>query len=184
MIWASSVRGAVEKGLLVKGGGHAMAAGITIERGNLGCAARSSGRRSRGYRASRLRENQSLSIDGALAASGATVALYEALQKAGPYGSAHPQPSLALPHHVLADVRGVEADHVRCTLRVGRFHSGSHAIAFRAAKAILDASCSAISAAVCMWPEIFLSTIGMFLFLPKSRFWMRLCLFKKLHGFI
>lgn len=30
------VRGAVEKGLLVKGGGHAMAAGITIERGNLG----------------------------------------------------------------------------------------------------------------------------------------------------
>src|SRR5690606_23384211 len=106
------VRGAMERGLLVKGGGHAMAAGITIERGNLG-ALRAYLEEESAHIVSRLRENQSLSIDGALAASGATVSLYEALQKAGPYGSAHPQPILALPHHILADVRGVGRDHVR-----------------------------------------------------------------------
>ncbi|UWF58164.1 single-stranded-DNA-specific exonuclease RecJ [Brucella sp. 2716] len=126
------VRGAVEKGLLVKGGGHAMAAGITIERGNLG-ALRAYLEEEAVDIVSRLRENQSLSIDGALAASGATVALYEALQKAGPYGSAHPQPLLALPHHVLADVRGVGRDHVRVTLR-GADGKRVNAIAFRAAE--------------------------------------------------
>ncbi|SPU72318.1 single-stranded-DNA-specific exonuclease RecJ [Brucella suis] len=126
------VRGAVEKGLLVKGGGHAMAAGITIERGNLG-ALRAYLEEEAADIVSRLRENQSLSIDGALAASGATVALYEALQKAGPYGSAHPQPLLALPHHVLADVRGVGRDHVRVTLR-GADGKRGNAIAFRAAE--------------------------------------------------
>ncbi|SUW24634.1 single-stranded-DNA-specific exonuclease RecJ [Brucella abortus] len=126
------VRGAVEKGLLVEGGGHAMAAGITIERGNLG-ALRAYLEEEAADIVSRLRENQSLSIDGALAASGATVALYEALQKAGPYGSAHPQPLLALPHHVLADVRGVGRDHVRVTLR-GADGKRVNAIAFRAAE--------------------------------------------------
>ena len=126
------VRGAMERGLLVKGGGHAMAAGITIERGNLG-ALRAYLEEESAHIVSRLRENQSLSIDGALAASGATVSLYEALQKAGPYGSAHPQPILALPHHILADVRGVGRDHVRVTLR-GADGKRVNAIAFRAAE--------------------------------------------------
>ncbi|KAB2669406.1 single-stranded-DNA-specific exonuclease RecJ [Ochrobactrum sp. LMG 5442] len=126
------VRGAMDRGLLVKGGGHAMAAGITIERGNLG-ALRAYLEEEAAHIVSRLRENQSLSIDGALAASGATVSLYEALQKAGPYGSAHPQPILALPHHILADVRGVGRDHVRVTLR-GADGKRVNAIAFRAAE--------------------------------------------------
>lgn len=126
------VRGAMERGLLVKGGGHAMAAGITIERGNLG-ALRAYLEEESAHIVSRLRENQSLSIDGALAASGATVSLYEALQKAGPYGSAHPQPILALPHHILADARGVGRDHVRVSLR-GADGKRVNAIAFRAAE--------------------------------------------------
>ena len=126
------VRGAMERGLLVKGGGHAMAAGITIERSNLG-ALRAYLEEESAHIVSRLRENQSLSIDGALAASGATVSLYEALQKAGPYGSAHPQPILALPHHVLVDVRGVGRDHVRVALR-GADGKRVNAIAFRAAE--------------------------------------------------
>ncbi|MFQ0813183.1 single-stranded-DNA-specific exonuclease RecJ [Brucella anthropi] len=126
------VRGAIERGLLVKGGGHAMAAGITIERANLG-ALRAYFEEESAHIVSRLREDQSLSIDGALAASGATVSLYEALQKAGPYGSAHPQPILALPHHVLADVRGVGRDHVRVSLR-GADGKRVNAIAFRAAE--------------------------------------------------
>lgn len=126
------VRGAVEKGLLVKGGGHAMAAGITIERGKLG-ALRAYLEGESADTVARLRENQSLSIDGAVAASGATVSLYESLQKAGPFGSAHPQPVLALPHHVLADVRTVGRDHVRVVLR-GADGKRVNAIAFRVAE--------------------------------------------------
>ncbi len=126
------VRGAVERGLLVKGGGHAMAAGVTVERGKLG-ALRAYFEEEAAEAVARLRENQNLSIDGALAASGATATLYEALQKAGPYGSAHPQPVLALPHHILADVRGVGRDHVRAVLR-GADGKRVNAIAFRAAE--------------------------------------------------
>ncbi len=126
------VRGAVERGLLVKGGGHAMAAGVTVERGKLG-ALRAYFEAEAAEAVARLRENQNLSIDGALAASGATATLYEALQKAGPYGSAHPQPVLALPHHILADVRGVGRDHVRAVLR-GADGKRVNAIAFRAAE--------------------------------------------------
>ncbi|QWK76750.1 single-stranded-DNA-specific exonuclease RecJ [Ochrobactrum sp. BTU1] len=126
------VRGAMERGLLVKGGGHAMAAGITIERGKLG-ALRAYLEEESADTVARLRENQSLSIDGAVAASGATVSLYESLQKAGPFGSAHPQPVLALPHHILADVRLVGRDHVRVALR-GADGKRVNAIAFRVAE--------------------------------------------------
>lgn len=126
------VRGAMERGLLVKGGGHAMAAGITIERGKLG-ALRAYLEEESADIVARLRENQSLSIDGAVAASGATVSLYESLQKAGPFGSAHPQPVLALPHHILADVRLVGRDHVRVALR-GADGKRVNAIAFRVAE--------------------------------------------------
>ncbi|WP_313028406.1 single-stranded-DNA-specific exonuclease RecJ [Brucella pseudogrignonensis] len=126
------VRGAMERGLLVKGGGHAMAAGITIERGKLG-ALRAYLEEESADTVARLRENQSLSIDGAVAASGATVSLYESLQKAGPFGSAHPQPVLALPHHILADARLVGRDHVRVALR-GADGKRVNAIAFRVAE--------------------------------------------------
>lgn len=126
------VRGAMERGLLVKGGGHAMAAGITIERGKLG-ALRAYLEEESADTVARLRENQSLSIDGAVAASSATVSLYESLQKAGPFGSAHPQPVLALPHHILADVRLVGRDHVRVALR-GADGKRVNAIAFRVAE--------------------------------------------------
>ena len=126
------VRNAVDKGLLIKGGGHAMAAGITIERGKLG-AFRAFLEEESADSVARLRQNQSLSVDGAVAASGATVSLHESLQKAGPFGSGHPQPVLALPHHVLADVRGVGRDHVRVALR-GADGKRVNAIAFRAAE--------------------------------------------------
>lgn len=126
------VRLGVEQGLLVKGGGHAMAAGITIEREKLG-ALRSFLEEEAGARVKSLRDNQSLAVDGALAASGATIQLYEALQKAGPYGSGHAQPVLALPHHILADVRTVGRDHVRAVLK-GADGKRVNAIAFRVAE--------------------------------------------------
>ncbi|WP_309084931.1 single-stranded-DNA-specific exonuclease RecJ [Chelativorans sp.] len=126
------VREAVSEGLLVKGGGHAMAAGITVERGKLGALRAFFEENAAGVVAS-LREAESLKIDAALSADGATLDLLETLEAAGPYGSGHPAPVLALPRHRLVDAKLVGNGHVRADLRS---HSGAklQAIAFRAAE--------------------------------------------------
>ncbi|MEP7455159.1 single-stranded-DNA-specific exonuclease RecJ [Phyllobacterium sp. SB3] len=124
------VRAAVEKGLLVKGGGHAMAAGITVEREKMG-ALRAFFEEQATEMVGQLRENASLAIDGALSAAGATVPLYETMEKAGPFGSGHPQPVLVLPHHRLVDARSVGTSHVKVTL-AGADGKRINAIAFRA----------------------------------------------------
>jgi single-stranded-DNA-specific exonuclease len=129
------VREAVARGLLVKGGGHAMAAGITVERARLGelraffedWAAGDVGR---------LRGEERLEIDAALSAEGAGFDLLDLIESAGPYGSGHAQPLLVLPRHTLADVRQAGAAHIRADLRSpagGRLQ----AIAFRAVESDL-----------------------------------------------
>ncbi len=125
------VRAAVEEGILLKGGGHGMAAGLTVERANLG--------RLRSFfeeRASKtvpgLVAAHTLKIDGAVGASGATLALIDQLESAGPYGAGHAQPVLALPAHRIRDCRMVGTSHVKVTLEAT---DGSRldGIAFRAA---------------------------------------------------
>ena len=126
------VRDAVSEGLLVKGGGHAMAAGITVERKKLG-ALRAFFEEKAASAVSLLREAESLKIDAALSADGATLELLDTLEAAGPYGSGHPAPMLALPRHRLVDAKLVGNGHIRADLRS---LSGSRlqAIAFRAAE--------------------------------------------------
>jgi len=125
------VRGALDEGLLVKGGGHAMAAGLTVERGNLGRLRTFFEERAQKGVAS-LVSNQSLKIDGALGASGATLELIDQLETAGPYGSGHPQPIFAVPMHRLADSRLVGASHIKVTLEAAD-RARLEGIAFRAA---------------------------------------------------
>jgi single-stranded-DNA-specific exonuclease len=124
------VREAAERGLIVKGGGHAMAAGITVEREKLG-ALRAFFEERASADVFRLRDEESLAIDAALAAEGATTALLDTLEKAGPFGSGHVAPVFVLPRHRIVDVRLVGASHIRVDLRSdggGRIQ----AIAFRA----------------------------------------------------
>jgi single-stranded-DNA-specific exonuclease len=129
------VRAAVEQGLLLKGGGHAMAAGLTLERGKLG-ALRAFFEEKAVERVPALVSNHALKLDGALSASGATVDLFDQLEKAGPYGSGHPQPIFALPAHRLKDARLVGTAHVKLTLEAA---DGTRldGIAFRAADTAL-----------------------------------------------
>jgi single-stranded-DNA-specific exonuclease len=94
------VRRAHEAGLIVKGGGHAMAAGITVERTKLGDL-RAFFEKEASEQVGNLREASTLEIDGAIAASGATIALLEEMERAGPYGSGHPAPVIVLPNHRL-----------------------------------------------------------------------------------
>lgn len=125
----SAVRAALEAGVIVKGGGHAMAAGLTVEIAKL-VELRSFLEEKLAAAVANAVEN-SLQIDGALTASGATVDLIELLEQAGPYGSAHPAPVFAFPAHkvVYADPAG--SDHIRCTL-VSADGTRIKAIAFRA----------------------------------------------------
>lgn len=124
------VRAAADAGLIVKGGGHAMAAGITVEREKLG-ALRAFFEEQAAADVFRLQDEEALQIDAALAAEGATLDLLDALEKAGPFGAGHVAPVFALPRHRLVDARLVGASHIRVDLQS---ESGGRvqAIAFRA----------------------------------------------------
>jgi single-stranded-DNA-specific exonuclease len=126
------VRAAVDSGLLLKGGGHAMAAGLTVERANLG-RLRAFFEEEAARSVPTLIANHVLKVDGALSASGATVELFDQLEQAGPYGSGHPQPVFAIPSHRLKDARLVGTAHVKITLEAA---DGTRldGIAFRAAE--------------------------------------------------
>lgn len=131
------VREAVETGLLLKGGGHAMAAGLTVETGRLG-ALRTFFEENAATTVAQLSASHRLQIDGALAASGATLDLVDMIERAGPYGAGHPQPVFVIPGHTLTDARIVGQNHIRLTLS-GPDGSRINGIAFRAADTDLGA---------------------------------------------
>jgi len=110
------VRLAVEQGLLEKGGGHAMAAGITIKREKLG-PFRSFLEEHLTDTVSELMESRLLKIDGALSARGVDEAFFDRLESAGPYGAGHSQPVFALPGHRITHASVVGVNHVRFSLR-------------------------------------------------------------------
>jgi single-stranded-DNA-specific exonuclease len=126
-----AVRRAVREGLLVKGGGHAMAAGITLRKDAL-AAFRAFLEEALAPDVDAARRETALKIDGAISAGGADVGLVELLARAGPFGAGNPEPVLALPAHTLAYVDPVGENHIRARLKSdgGKFVS---AIAFRAA---------------------------------------------------
>jgi len=129
------VREAAVRGLIVKGGGHAMAAGITVERARLGDL-RAFFEEWAAGEVARLRAEEMLEVDAALSAEGATFDLLDLIDSAGPYGSGHAQPLLVLPRHTLADLRPVGANHLRADLR-SQAGGRIQAMAFRATETAL-----------------------------------------------
>jgi single-stranded-DNA-specific exonuclease len=136
-----TVRRAVQEGLLLKGGGHAMAAGVTLKKDALG-AFRAFLEDTLAAPVEAARRERALLIDGAVSAGGFNPALVGLLSRAGPYGAGNPEPLLALPAHTLVYADPVGESHIRARLRSG---DGKfvNAIAFRAAgqtlgKALLE----------------------------------------------
>jgi single-stranded-DNA-specific exonuclease len=125
----SAVREASESGLIEKGGGHAMAAGLTVLKERLGDL--------RGFFEERLgpqvqgAQDRALSIDAALTAGAATLELIELLEQAGPYGTAHPSPVFAFPAHRVLYADPAGSDHIRCTIGAAD-GKRMKAVAFRA----------------------------------------------------
>jgi len=129
----SAVRQAVEAGLAVKGGGHAMAAGITLAPGQEGAFASFIGERLASGVAS-SREAEALLIDAAISAGGANPRLLAEIDQAGPFGAGCPEPVFVLPAHRLTEVIEVGAGgHLRIKLRSGD-GATIGGIAFRAAR--------------------------------------------------
>ncbi len=126
-----AVLAAKEHGLLVAGGGHAMAAGLTIAHDQIDAFA--------AFLDTLLAERiaaaqgaRALLLDALVAPGGITPALVEALEEGGPYGMGWPAPRVAA-----GPVRIVEADivgsgHVRAIL-AGDDGRSFKAVAFRAA---------------------------------------------------
>ena len=124
------VRATVDEGLLIKGGGHAMAAGLTVERSKLG-AMRAFFEEHAGSAVLDIAAGAALKIDGALSASGATLELIDLIEQAGPYGSGHSQPVFVLPSHKILDARQVGVNHIKVSIE-GLDRTRLEAIAFRA----------------------------------------------------
>jgi single-stranded-DNA-specific exonuclease len=125
----AAIKAAAEQGILVKGGGHAMAAGLTIAQSNLG--------RFRAFMEERLsgptadaRMRFAIAIDGALSARAASLDLLDLLERAGPFGTGNPSPVFAFPAHRVVYADGAGSDHVRCTVE-GNDGAKLKAIAFR-----------------------------------------------------
>ncbi|MFM2302409.1 MAG: single-stranded-DNA-specific exonuclease RecJ [Pseudomonadota bacterium] len=127
----AAIIAAREAGLLVAGGGHAMAAGLTVAPGQLEALGEWLDDRL-GTAVSAAMANQSLLLDLAVAPGGLRPSLVEAMESAGPYGMGWPGPRVAVGPVRLVKVDLVGTDHVRMIAR-GDDGASFKAIAFRAA---------------------------------------------------
>jgi single-stranded-DNA-specific exonuclease len=125
------------EGLIARGGGHRMAAGVSLSRGQLEPAMARLGEllASQGADAPRAR---SLRVDGLVAPGGATPELALRIAAAGPYGAGAPAPRLALAAVRLAGVRRIGDGHLALSL-ADRLGGRLDAVAFRAFEGPLGA---------------------------------------------
>lgn len=112
----SAVIAAVEAGIVTKGGGHAMAAGVTLRPGQLG-PFRAHLAQQLAVSVATARAATALPIDAAITARGATPEFFHEIERAGPFGAGNPQPTFVFPAHraKFAEVVGA-GGHVRFVL--------------------------------------------------------------------
>jgi single-stranded-DNA-specific exonuclease len=120
-----------EAGLLIAGGGHAMAAGLTIDRANVAALTRFLGDRL-GPAVAAARAGGALKLDLAVAPGGLTAALADELALAGPYGAGWPHPRVAAGPFAIVDRRVVGNGHLRLVL-AGADGARVKAVMFRGA---------------------------------------------------
>ncbi|MDB5722535.1 MAG: recJ [Alphaproteobacteria bacterium] len=131
----AAILAAKESGLLVAGGGHAMAAGLTVERGKIEALTEFLDSRLAADIA-RCRDDRALLLDAVLAPGGVCPSLCDALEVGGPYGAGWPAPRV-----VAGPVRVIKADvvgnnHLRVIV-AGDDGKRIKAIAFRMADSAL-----------------------------------------------
>ena len=107
-----------QAGLLLNGGGHKMAAGLTIEAAKIEAL--------RDFLIQRLAaevdaaaDAGDLRLDAVLVAGAATPELLEGLALAGPFGAGNPEPHFAIANASIVNASIVGGKHVRCILSSG-----------------------------------------------------------------
>src|SRR5262245_27080694 len=134
----AAVIAARQAGLLVNGGGHAMAAGLTVAKDGLTDLAKFlDGRLAPQLGAAPVMRE--LGIDAALAPSAATQELVDMIERAGPFGAGNALPRFAVTSVRVNHAQSVGEGHVRCTL-VGQQRGRLEAIAFRAGSTALGSA--------------------------------------------
>lgn len=112
----AAVQRLAAEGLITRGGGHKMAAGLTLDPAAIGPAmarlADLLGRQGAGQDRA-----QDLRIDALVMGQAATVDLIAAIEEAGPYGAAAPAPRFALPALRIEHVARVGETHLRLRAR-------------------------------------------------------------------
>jgi single-stranded-DNA-specific exonuclease len=131
----AAILAAKDEGLLVAGGGHAMAAGLTIAEANIPRLAEFLEERLAAD-VSRAAASQALRIDLMIAPGGLTPELVTRMDGAGPFGNGWPAPRVALgPVRIVkADIVGT--DHVRAIVS-GQDGQSLKVVAFRQSETAL-----------------------------------------------
>jgi single-stranded-DNA-specific exonuclease len=131
----AAVLAAKDSGLLVAGGGHAMAAGLTLPPGGLE-ALRAFLNERLSTDVEKSRGDRALLLDALIAPGGVAASLCDALDSAGPYGAGWPQPRVAAGPVRLLKTSIVGDGHVR-GIAAGDDGKSFKWIAFRSASAPL-----------------------------------------------
>lgn len=134
----AAVLAAKDHGLLVAGGGHAMAAGLTVTADRIEALTAFLNDRLAGA-VDRAAATRGLDCDAAVAPRGINLALVETLDVAGPYGQGWPAPRVASGPWTAVDCRIVGEHHVKLVLS-GADGARCKAIAFRHADTALGAA--------------------------------------------
>lgn len=100
---------------ILKGGGHAMAAGFSLTQKQLPCFKTFLNDRI-GAQIEAHGIEPTLSIDDSISAGGANLDLLESLAQVGPFGAGNPEPRFVIPNARLVFAEPVGTDHVRCRI--------------------------------------------------------------------
>jgi single-stranded-DNA-specific exonuclease len=128
----AAILAAKESGLLAAGGGHAMAAGLTVERARVDALGTFLNERLAAD-VERASGDRSLLIDAVLAPRGINPLWCEAIESAGPYGAGWPAPRVATGPVRIVESGVVGTDHLRLIV-AGDDGARFKAIAFRSAE--------------------------------------------------
>jgi single-stranded-DNA-specific exonuclease len=128
----AAVLAAKDSGLLIAGGGHAMAAGLTLPKGGIDAFREFISERLAAD-VERSRDGRALLLDALVAPGGVVAALCDSLDAGGPYGAGWPSPKIASGPARLLRTGIVGDGHVR-GLACGDDGKGFKWIAFRSAQ--------------------------------------------------
>ena len=122
---------AVAAGVIEKGGGHAMAGGLSLRADQVDDF-RTFLIKTIGDEARRLATTRTLKVDALMSARGADRTFVDELQSAAPFGMGNPEPMFAFGNLRVRWAQALKGGHVRCTLEDASGGGSLNAIAFRA----------------------------------------------------